>query len=384
MPRLPSAPFLSSVFIKGKLRYRLTFHQDGRRQFKHFTDEDAAKTYLAEIQAQLKADGANFLDLPLSIRADAVSARAILAGTGLTLSDAARLTVDSRAKREVTLADAVDEFIKSRDFRGARYRVGLRGILSKFSIAHTGRSLDSITEADIDHYLDGVASLASASTRNYNRTILSMLFTRGMAKGFCRSNVVALTRKVRQVAPPVSILSPSRCRRILEACHESILPGIVLRLFCAIRAEEVSRLDWKDITLAGADAAVTLSATVTKAGSRRIIKIPPCALSWMPKTKPDGKVLDNTHTLRKRWGDARQDAGYGPFRSHQGKPPHPAKLDPWPRNVLRHTGISYLLATSQDLASTAYAVGNSPSIIQRHYNGLASEKDAREFYKITR
>ena len=58
-------------------------------------------------------------------------------------------------------------------------------------------------------------------------------------------------------------------------------------------------------------------------------------------------------------------------------------LRPWPHNALRHSAISYRVALEKDLAKIAYESGNSPAIIQRHYNGLASPQTAKAFFSIT-
>lgn len=57
-------------------------------------------------------------------------------------------------------------------------------------------------------------------------------------------------------------------------------------------------------------------------------------------------------------------------------------MKPWPANALRHSAISYRLAMTPDLAKLAYESGNSPKIIQAHYNGLASPQAAKAFFDI--
>ena len=85
-------------------------------------------------------------------------------------------------------------------------------------------------------------------------------------------------------------------------------------------------------------------------------------------------------------------AGYGPFIATSNAvkdamtDPATGKarkdLKPWPANVLRHSSISYRVALEKNLAKVAYEAGNSPGIVQRHYNGLASPQAAKAFFDI--
>ena len=86
-------------------------------------------------------------------------------------------------------------------------------------------------------------------------------------------------------------------------------------------------------------------------------------------------------------------AGYGPFFAVSRRVKE-ALTDPatgktrkglrqWPANVLRHSAISYKVANQGDLAKVAYESGNSPKVIQEHYNGLAGPTAAKAYFGIT-
>jgi hypothetical protein len=55
---------------------------------------------------------------------------------------------------------------------------------------------------------------------------------------------------------------------------------------------------------------------------------------------------------------------------------------PWPRNVLRHSFISYRIAMVKSADQVALEAGNSPAIIFRHYRELTTEETAREWFGI--
>ena len=54
----------------------------------------------------------------------------------------------------------------------------------------------------------------------------------------------------------------------------------------------------------------------------------------------------------------------------------------WPHNVLRHSFISYRIATVKSAAQVALEAGNSPSIIFKHYRELTTEDQADQWFAI--
>jgi hypothetical protein len=54
----------------------------------------------------------------------------------------------------------------------------------------------------------------------------------------------------------------------------------------------------------------------------------------------------------------------------------------WPRNVLRHSFISYRIAKIKSADQVALEAGNSPSIIFKHYRELTTEEQADKWFSI--
>jgi hypothetical protein len=54
----------------------------------------------------------------------------------------------------------------------------------------------------------------------------------------------------------------------------------------------------------------------------------------------------------------------------------------WPRNVLRHSFISYRIAKVKSADQVALEAGNSPAIIFKHYRELATKEQAEEWFGI--
>jgi hypothetical protein len=62
-----------------------------------------------------------------------------------------------------------------------------------------------------------------------------------------------------------------------------------------------------------------------------------------------------------------------------------AKLDltAWPKDILRHTAASMLMATWEDEGKVAATLGNSPSILHAHYRELVTKEQAKRFWGIS-
>ena len=54
----------------------------------------------------------------------------------------------------------------------------------------------------------------------------------------------------------------------------------------------------------------------------------------------------------------------------------------WPRNVLRHSFISYRIAKVKSADQVALEAGNSPSIIFKNYRELTTEEEADKWFAI--
>jgi hypothetical protein len=54
----------------------------------------------------------------------------------------------------------------------------------------------------------------------------------------------------------------------------------------------------------------------------------------------------------------------------------------WPRNVLRHSFITYRIAIVKSADQVSLEAGNSPSVIFKNYRELATEDQADEWFGI--
>jgi hypothetical protein len=56
--------------------------------------------------------------------------------------------------------------------------------------------------------------------------------------------------------------------------------------------------------------------------------------------------------------------------------------DDWPANVMRHSFGSYWLAEFKDKNALALQMGNSPTVIEKHYERAVRPKEAARYWQI--
>ena len=369
MPKTTRLSQPRRIKIAGKAFWQVTAPSpEGGRIRKTFKQWDDARIYHDRAKVQLAQFGTAAM-IDDRTRTDAARAAEVLAGTGKTLLDAARFLLEHirRSEGGRPLADAVAGFLKSKAAENLsdRYLASLRHRLNRLlADMPRGATTANITTADIDDFLIKLElSPATATTfRRDIRTFFEWASVRGLSSGNPAKNATRFKTK----PPNIGILTPEAAATLLNVCHPSILPGVVVGMFCGLRQSEIVRLDWRAVDLASD--ILTVGADIAKTSARRTVEIPENARAWLaPYAEASGPVWPASEEARNLWNLARIKAGFGPFFSTRtavntaqaGRD----DLRPWPDNGLRHSAISYRLALTRDLPRVATEAGNSPAIV---------------------
>jgi hypothetical protein len=181
---------ISTVKINGVPRYRVTYPTATGRKREHYVSRKKAESRLKEIKDEQKRFGQSMTAMTSTTRADAAAAERILAGTGITLVEAARsiLAEKKREQAGVPIAEAVEAFLQSRSDRSTDYLNTLRPRLEYISNFFAGRS----TVLGLNSVLVG-----SSSIPNEPPTTSHFEDTKSSAKYF--RNLPALVRLTRLI-----------------------------------------------------------------------------------------------------------------------------------------------------------------------------------------
>jgi integrase len=272
-----------------------------------------------------------------------------------------------------TVRQVANELIELKTRRKAseRYlqdlRYQLNKLAEKFSV-----NVDTVTTGDLQLWFDRLDA-APRTVRNI-RSAAAALFRFAEARCYIGKgdNPATGTEKIKaKNGEDIEIYSPVELARLLDAAPDSIRPAMAIQAFTGIRTAELMRLDWQAVKLARGH--IEITAANAKTASRRIVPILPNLAAWLKDTaKKTGRIFpsgaDYYHELmRETAANTKTDTLPAVELKH---------------NALRHSFISYRVASIQNVAQVALEAGNSPAMIFGHYRELVTADDAKKWFSI--
>jgi integrase len=141
------------------------------------------------------------------------------------------------------------------------------------------------------------------------------------------------------------------------------------------------RLDWSDVRLANGNPHIIVQKGKVKkrSKSRRIVEpLPDNLKAWMAShAKPQGPVWNWSEPLLYKRLQKLAAKAETLLRKTNPK----ACLE-WKSNALRHSFISYRMASVKNENRVAIEAGNSPQMIFSNYRELVTEQDAQRWFAI--
>ena len=258
---------------------------------------------------------------------------------------------------QLTVDDAVKMLLESKRAanRSEIYISSLRQYLSLFAEAHKKTAILDINPEHIRLWFQRRKEAPNTQRSNMGR--LSALFE------FCVRNGYRMDNPIKAIEPPTAdlrtptILTPEQSWRLVAVCKEklpSFVGCLVLMLYCCLRPSEAMRVSQSHIDTANWCVRVQSG----KVRRFRIVPVPACVRGYL--TNVSAMSLS---TYKRRFRELQKLSGI--------------KLG---QDMLRHSCLSYHLALHQDLTKVATMAGNSPNMLKEHYNGLATEADAKRFF----
>jgi integrase len=342
---------------------------DGERVFKRFPTLTEAVAFAWQLYDDRAKHGKSAFDLPLPYRTEAARCLELLRPyPDASLTQAVQYFVEKvlRYRQSPVVNDIVAKLIneKSKANRRERTLDNLRSRWGRFAADFGDRQLGTITEAECSAWLDKVGT-SPANRHNYRRAVMQ-LYRAAIRRRWCSTNTMHdATERVELDEKPVGILTVAQCAKLLECADQfGLLAYVVIGLFCGVRREELERLQWDAVKLP--QRLITIGADVAKLRRQRHVTINDTAAAWLAGiVKKTGPVVDPVD-FRKRFDAWRKKAG----------------IRRWPDNGLRHTFGSIHLATGKDEVRTAHEMGNSPSMVHRHYKSLLTEAEAARYWSL--
>jgi integrase len=250
--------------------------------------------------------------------------------------------------------------------------------LSPLRTLYADRQVADLTVADIEPLI--FKGKQSAYTTNGNRRVLFAFFAwcQKPKNRYIQVNPVAEIERVEIEEIDPQICAVGEVRALLEAAKDYkdgvMLPYFALAFFAGLRPKELSRLEWKHVSLE--EKVIRIGSDIAKLRQRRVVELPGNCIDWLRTCLGQPIVTKN---WRRDFDAVRRAAG---FKGCVKRKKKDEQLKEWPQDVLRHTALSHHFAKHKNEGNTAYWAGNSPETIHRFYRGLFTEAEATVFWGL--
>lgn len=336
---------------------------------------------------------ANFA-LTAEQKADARHAIAALAGSGLTLAQAAQLALVGRAPVERrTVAEAVTAFAESRRTKGLRnasldwYSTRLQALVDRAGKLEIGnlkrKDLERIAAA-IASDAGGMAELTRASYYRCWRALWRWSLAQDPA---CVSADITAGLPVtarREESSGAEFLPVATVAAAMAGIAPRFRSAAALLFFAGIRPQEIwghgkEPLRWEHV-LAG-ERIIRIPASAAKTRRARIIEgLPENIWAWMKPGKRDEPICPAQSQYLVR--HIQEAAGFA--ARPKGRNEARKMLKPWPHDATRHSFATYALALTSDAGKVALWLGHEgrPTMLFNHYRGLTTQAEAQAYFAI--
>ena len=378
----------------------VTYQKDGKQKRKVFQNKTQAKLFHDNMVAKTKNLGKAFWDLKPADADLACRALQRSKDNGYDLMTAlAFYEAQTKASANAMIDNIVEKIIalKNTSLNTKKYKLNFEREMERFAKAHNGWYMDTFKTEDIENYVNDPEKGWSLTTKEYNKRLFSVFFNMAKDLKYTLNNPVKfLNKKQYKKANPtyIEFFTPNDARQILRAAAagrpEYVVP-LVLTLFNGPRIDTSCRMIADDIHM-DYDAIVIPDAIDKSFG--RTVDMLPNTKAWLkeflPKAKlpvfggdiVPAKLASENHAKFTEWCMDVQNS-WAAVRTYVCRHAKAAG-GRWPKNGHRHAFCTYYLATSGDQQRTAFFAGNTPKMIQEHYDGKLFKKDiAKEWFDIT-
>jgi integrase len=359
---------ISRVIKRGETRWRVAWRADGRESRRFFRTKGAAEAFGGQLAQDRDDLGGVWLAAAAAERMAMTEALRRAQAGGYTLADAcaAREAQQTAPAQGRPLAELAAAFLSAKRAQGLRPRSveALRYSLATFLRGREQVAGQTITPTDIAAHLD---------RPNWGaRTRLAVLIDLGTFFSWCvdmehlPKNPCVKVPRPRLERTETTTLSPAEAERLLRACERldpELLGFVAIATFGGLRTEsEVARLKTSDLHLATGS---IRSPVQNKTRRARLVTIQPNLRAWLAAWL-GLKVPLMPVNFARRWRRVRQAAG----------------LEPWPRNVLRHSFATYHFARWGHEGRTAKEAGHRVDQLHATYKALRTEAEAKAFFSV--
>lgn len=348
----------------------------GERKFYQTKDEAEGAAIIARTKRQ--NEGASAFD------------HEELARYGWTIQRAIKFALEhlKRQSASVSVEEAVKSLLENKRAAGRdeNYCTRLSINLGKLTEAFASKTIASIGALDLTAFLTKLP--LAPGTKNTVRADCATLWSYAVKAKWATENEAKKTELFTEDHGAPEILTPAEAAALMKASKGDIAAFHAIGLFAGLRTEEIERIEWEDIKLDDGHIEVSADkAKKTRSRRRRIVPIQPNLAAWLKLKAVNKKKGPIRKANFRRRLEAAREAAAEMFakqakRGNKKAAKSAAKLSAWPRNVMRHSFVSYRLAATNNAAQTALESGHRENVLFSNYREVVRADDAAEYFGI--
>ena len=400
------------ILNRGKQRFQLEWYNiGGELQRRSRSTEEEAKEEADKIINQINAGDREATTFSGTDKKEYEKCTGMIKGTGYDLApaisqftkcieklgDRATLpeAVDYFLKyapvdmKTVTVSEVVEEFlnvkveeVSAKSFRD--YNVQLTNLAKAFQC-----NLEEVTEKRLRKYIEGkkittkhrgkgeIGTSLSNQTRKNILLKIHAFFVWAKKENYLPPTITAAERLTNVVKARNSrvwktstkgavILKLNEAKKLLNGVREDLQPYTALLLFAGLRPSEAKKLRWEHIDYD--EEYIEIKPEVgAKLEHERFIPLQPTLVEWLePHRKKSGLITFETSDiiLTKEAVDKLK------------------MFDAWPHDVCRHSYASYRLAVIKNKNQLAEEMGNSVTVINKHYRRPIKTETGEKYFDL--
>jgi site-specific recombinase XerD len=358
---------------KWELYVPATLSDTGKAQRLYFETQEKAESEILSIRKRKLSFGQTLEQMDQAFASEAVAARRLLDGTGISLLDAAKTALEVHREQSAStpFRTLFDAYLAKIANRSDKHKDAMRQTRDRFPALHAILACD-ITPKILDELLLPLPPASRDLTLRHWRSV----FRYGIKREYVRNNPVERLDFAGHQAHEVEIYEIADVEALLKDALEndlSLLPFYVLCACCGIRPEgEIEALDWRYVHIKTRKPHVSIPATVSKVGKFREVDLPPNAVAWFKEYQQRGGSMEAKIVP---WEHEK-------LRNHRRASAERAGVK-WIQDGLRHSFASYWLPIHHDLDRLLHMMGHADkATFSKHYDSGIPRSEAAKFWRI--
>ena len=380
--------------------YQVETHHNGKRTRQTFKTAAKAEDYAKQVKAEFKSEG----DMALAIKGrqridalrlldafptkkaqdDAISAVRLLttqvkdyAPSKPLMAEAVRfwLSHHPQGGSLPTLDEALESYLadKRLEKRRAATLYEISHKIGRLIKAFPDTSISDITTELISQWLTDTLGSSTVGTKRQYLTVISAFFTDSAKRYGLPKNPAKDVKLAGCNADQAEVqaYTVEEVRKIMAAANASphaarVVPALAIGFFAGLRPSEVQGLDWVDVSLTAKR--IRVSPETAKKRRARYVDMSDNLIEWLtPYARESGLVAPPLMTYRRARKEIMEGAECSLIK-----------------DGFRHSFGTYHLATYENAAKTAFAMGHrsDTDLVYTNYRKLVTREEGEAYWKI--